>query len=450
MSRILLFLPCLFLLSCEEDVNPDYAAELSDPERYHQSVKRLTDVIVHDIFSPPVASRIYGYSSIAGYEALAAGNSNLESFAGQLTDLKPVPPPPVGQEISYELAALIAQLKVGRSLIFSEAKIDEYRSELMAEMIAIRPPLDVLEASVAYGETVADHIIDWYDGDRYKQTRTDPKYSISSDETKWQPTPPDYMDGIEPSWNKIRPFTLKSADQFVPAPPTAYDTTSGSQWMTEVLEVYNVFIGVEEAERAEREAIAKFWDCNPYVSHHVGHVMFATKKITPGGHWINIVGIAARQAEADFARTAEAYALTSIALFDGFISCWDEKYRSKLLRPETFINQHVDEQWAPLLQTPPFPEHTSGHSVISRAAAIVLTELFGTDFAFDDDSEQEYDLPTRSYPSFLAASEEAALSRLYGGIHYRPAIDVGITQGEAVGKYVLESTNTRLSLTQAQ
>ena len=124
------------------------------------------------------------------------------------------------------------------------------------------------------------------------------------------------------------------------------------------------------------------------------------------------------------------------SLADAFISCWDEKYRSNLVRPETVINKHIDEDWLPLLQTPPFPEYTSGHSVISSAAAIALTTIYGDKFAFDDTSEEEYGLPTRSYQSFLDASAEAAVSRLYGGIHYRPAIDNGVTQGQALGRYL--------------
>lgn len=450
MSRLLVSLLALGLLTtCAEDVNPNYQEEVANPEFFHRSVKQLTDVIVHDIFSPPVAGRIYAYASIAGYEALAAGDPNLQSLAGQVTDLTPAAPPSDDQEISYPLAAVAAQLKVGKSLIFSEPKMDGFRDELFAEIDAIGVPDEVFEASVAYGEQVADHIIAWYDGDMYKQTRTFPKYSITDDETKWQPTPPDYMDGIEPSWMKIRPFALDSATQFKPLPPTEYSMDPDSRWIKEVMEVYTVFDGVEPAEAEERKAIAQFWDCNPYVSHTVGHLMFATKKITPGGHWVNIAAIAARQADADFARTVETYAMVSMAMHDAFISCWDEKYRSSLLRPETFINRHIDEEWRPLLQTPPFPEHTSGHSVVSRACAVVLTDLYGDNFAFDDDSEEEYELPTRSYPSFLAASEEAAISRLYGGIHYRPAIDYGVEQGEQVGKHLLEQVETRQQITQA-
>lgn len=143
-------------------------------------------------------------------------------------------------------------------------------------------------------------------------------------------------------------------------------------------------------------------------------------------------------------RTAETYAMVSIALADGFISCWDEKYRSKLLRPETFINEHVDEDWVPLLQTPPFPEHTSGHSVISTAAGETLTKLYGDDFAYTDDVEVEYGLPKRSFGSFREAYQEAAISRLYGGIHYMPAIEYGVEQGKQVGGYILSNIETRM------
>ncbi|MFT4535582.1 MAG: membrane-associated phospholipid phosphatase, partial [Saprospiraceae bacterium] len=110
---------------------------------------------------------------------------------------------------------------------------------------------------------------------------------------------------------------------------------------------------------------------------------------------------------------------------------------SNLIRPETVINEYIDKDWLPTLQTPPFPEYTSGHSVISTAAATVLTSIYGNDFSFKDDTELEYGLPARSFVSFYAASQEAAISRLYGGIHYRPAIDNGVTQGKKLGDYVV-------------
>jgi hypothetical protein len=212
-----------------------------------------------------------------------------------------------------------------------------------------------------------------------------------------------------------------------------------SPFYKELMEVYVIGGQIEN----QGEDIAKFWDCNPYVSHHRGHAMFATKKITPGGHWMEISAIATMQAGSTYAETIHAHVRVSISLFDAFISCWDEKWRSVVVRPETLINQYIDETWAPLLQTPPFPEYTSGHSVISRAAALTLTELLGKNFAFEDISEMEYGLPSRSFDNFLQASEEAALSRLYGGIHYRMAIDNGLDQGDAIGNYINNTLKTR-------
>ena len=405
--------------------------DTTNPEFIHTSMKKVTDVIVHDIFSPPVASRIYAYTSLAGYEAMQPGNPNYQSLANQLTDFTVVPKPS-SEDISYELASVHAMLTVGKKLIFSEDKIQVFQDETYAKF-ENSLSRSTYQNSMEFGEAVANHVIAYSDKDNYKQTRTFPKFEVNlDDETRWQPTPPDYMEGIEPSWNKIRPFVIDSAQQFQPAFPTEYDLDENSLFYKELMEVYDVSKNLTE----EQTEIAQFWDCNPYVSTHKAHLMFATKKITPGGHWVNIVSIAARQANSNFIETLEAYTLTSLALADGFISCWDEKYRSNLVRPETVINKHIDEDWLPLLQTPPFPEYTSGHSVISSAAAVALTTIYGDDFAFDDTSEEEYGLTVRSFDSFYDACEEAAISRLYGGIHYRPAIDNGVTQGKALGKYL--------------
>jgi len=177
------------------------------------------------------------------------------------------------------------------------------------------------------------------------------------------------MDAVEPHWNKIRVFAIDSATQFTPPPPTPFSTEKGSDFYKDAYTVYETGVNLTEEQRN----IASFWDCNPFVMNVKGHVMFATKKISPGGHWINITANACRKSNADMAKSADAYLRVSLSLVDGFISCWDEKYRSVLIRPETYINQYIDENWVPLLQTPPFPEYTSGHSVISNAAAQALT-----------------------------------------------------------------------------
>lgn len=439
---ITLIFTLLNLASCRP--NPEqYQVQASNPELYRATVKQLTDVIVHDIFSPPVASRVYAYPSIAGYEIMASQDPDYKSLSGQLTDLKPIPKP-LNRDVNYPLASIQAFINVGTALVFSEDRMKKYEEKVYNQYQQMGMPQKMIDASKEYGNLVAKHILDWADKDNYKQTRTFPKYSIDQRPYRWQPTPPDYMDAIEPHWNKIRPFVIDSADQFLPQPPTPFDMEEGSNFYREVMEVYQVGKNIN----TEQLEIAKFWDCNPYVSHHQGHVMFATKKITPGGHWIGITDITTRSASSDFMETVEAFALVSISLADAFISCWDEKYRSELIRPETVINQYIDEDWIPVLQTPPFPEYTSGHSVISAAAATALTTVFGEPFPFEDTTELEYGLPSRSFESFYQASQEAAISRLYGGIHYMPACENGITQGKALGKFImanLVTSSSRLS-----
>lgn len=436
MKRIWVLIIFVFALSCKE--NTAYKEQLQDPELFQAAMKKLSDVIVYDIFSPPVASRVYAYPSIAAYEIIQKGNSsNFKSLAGQLNELEEIPDPE-SDKVNYNLAAIHAFLKIGQNLIFSEQKIEEFRDKIYTELDDKGLPSEVFKASTQYGDLVADHIMKWADGDMYKETRTFPKYTIKSEMEYWKPTPPDYMEGIEPHWTKIRTMAIDSSTQFIPEPPLEISMDEGSAFYKQLMEVYDVGKGLND----EQTEIAKFWDCNPYVSHHRGHAMFATKKITPGGHWIGITAIATRKAGSSFEETVHAYARVSIALFDAFISCWDEKWRSIVVRPETLINEHIDEKWVPLLQTPPFPEYTSGHSVISRAAAVALTNIYGDNFAFEDTTEMEFGLPKRDFNSFLEASEEAAISRLYGGIHYMMAIENGVEQGEQVGEYINKKIKT--------
>ena len=435
MRRIIYFgFLSVVLFSCKPEPKPIVLTS----EDFHASVDKVTEVMVHDIFSPPVASRIYAYPNIAAYEILAKDNTEYNSLSGQLRDLNAIPEPS-SEEVNFELAALIAHMDLSRKLIFSEDMITSYRDSLYS--VWTNSNEDVFTASRHYGLQVSERISSWMDKDNYKQTRTMPKFSVDTDEpSRWQPTPPAYMDGIEPHWNKIRPFIIDSAGQFKPTPPPPFSMEEGSAFFNEVKEVYDISNKItEKGDESEEVAIAQFWDCNPYVSVTRGHLMFATKKITPGAHWIGISKIAARKTNADVAKTVCTYTKTSIAIADAFISCWDEKYRSNLIRPETLINDHIDENWEPVLQTPPFPEYTSGHSVVSGAASEALTSLYGDNFAFDDDTEVQYGLPVRSFSSFRAAADEAAISRMYGGIHYRAAVEVGVKQGRDLGKFLVDN-----------
>jgi len=201
-----------------------------------------------------------------------------------------------------------------------------------------------------------------------------------------------------------------------------------------VREVYDINKNLTE----EQMKTATYWDDNPLVIMHSGHMMFGNKKITPGGHWMGICAIASRQSKADAVKTARAYALTSLALYDAFISCWDEKYRSSYIRPVTFINETFDNTWLPFLQTPPFPEYTSGHSTITASAATVLTSLFGDNFAFQDTSDLRYIGMQRHFNSFKEAAAEASISRVYGGIHYKFSVNTGAEMGLKLGNLIVE------------
>lgn len=422
----------LLFLSCNKK-----AEIVVSPLEYHALVDKVTEIMVNDIFSPPQASRVYVYPNLAAYEALNANSSNYASLIPQLNGFETyavIPKP--DENINLRLSALIAYMQVAEKLVFSEIVIQQYRDSLYTKWTNQNP--ESFKKARSYGELVALNVLKYMEADSYKETRTMPEYDFFDDHpNRWQPTPPAYMKGIEPHWSKIRPMVLDSASQFKPIPPPEFSLEKDSKFYKELEEVYLINNSIRAKGNDSPEiAIAQFWDCNPYVSITKGHYMFAKKKITPGAHWIGICKIAALKSEADFESTVYAYTKTSIAIFDAFISCWDEKYRSNLIRPETLIAEYMDKNWRPILQTPPFPEYSSGHSVVSNAAAKTLTSIFGEDFEFEDTSELAYGLPSRNFTSFNAAAQEAAISRLYGGIHYRAAIEEGAKQGVNVGNYI--------------
>jgi membrane-associated phospholipid phosphatase len=429
------------LAACSGTSGKARTSDVLDATPLHDAFHDVTSVIVYDIFSPPQASRVYAYASVAAYEVLRQTDSSYRSLAGQLNGLTPVPAREANAEYSLPLAGVHAMMSVATQLTFSRARMDTLRRAADEQYRKSGLSSAVYERSIAYGDTVAKHVLAWASKDNYKEMRGMPKYTVTKEVGRWVPTPPAYMDAVEPNWGKLRPFLLDSASEYRPEPPYPFDPKKGSLFYAQMQEVHDVGVGLTEEQRN----IAAFWDCNPYVMHVQGHTMFATKKITPGGHWMGIVGIASRQAHANILVAADAYARTALALADGFLSVWESKYVTNVIRPETVINTYLDDKWEPLLQTPPFPEYTSGHSVISTSAATVLSEQFGESVAFADSTEHEYGLPVRSFTSFKQAAEEAAISRLYGGIHYRRAITEGQAQGAKVGAHVVQRLLTHPS-----
>lgn len=438
MKRNFLIVFLFFILICACKKEEPIVVTESD---FHTSVDKVVEIMIHDIFSPPVASRVFAYPNIAAYEIMALGNAKYKSLVGQVSKLTSIPKPENEVGINYQLSALIVHIDLSRKLVFSEDMITPLRDSLYA--VWAEKNTYVFNNSKKYALEVSDHIQKWMDTDNYKQTRTMSKFNINSDDiSRWQPTPPSYMDGLEPHWNKIKPFILDSVTQFKPIPPPVFSMDKDSYFYKELKEIYDISNTITaKGDTSEEIEIAQFWDCNPYVSVTRGHLMFATKKITPGAHWIGITKIASKKSNYGFDDTVFAYTKASIAIFDAFISCWDEKFRSNLVRPETLINAYFNDNWKPILQTPPFPEYTSGHSVVSGAVSTALTSIFGDNFSFDDDTEVQFGLPVRSFKSFNSAAEEAAISRIYGGIHYRAAIEVGLKQGRDLGAFVVGKLN---------
>jgi hypothetical protein len=408
----------------------------SDPYPLHRAQQVLTNIIIHDIFSPPVASRIYFYAHASAYEIFIQEHDTYKSLRGQIAHFPAIPLPT--EKISYPLAGVYAMLETGKNLTFSEQMMAD-SIETILHLYRKKISTSLWNASIAYGKKISDVILQWARQDRYVETRKQKRYSFLKDEGKWLPTPPMYMAAVEPHWRDIRTLLLDSASQFKPEEPPPFSSKKESVFYEMAHHVY----ATSKQLTAEQKEIANFWDCNPFAVSVHGHINYATKKLSPGGHWLSIVEIASKQVHADLVKTSAAYTLTSIALFDGFISCWDEKYRSQLIRPESYIHAYIDEAWTPLLQTPPFPEYTSGHSVISTAAATVLSDFFGDEFLFNDTSEEAYGLKMRTFSSFQEACNEAAISRLYGGIHYLPAIELGQAQGKKVGQHVLKKLTLR-------
>ena len=429
------------IISCKQQSH-DYAKVFSDPVLYCKTVKKLNDVVLENNFPPMIASRNYAYANIAAYECVVAGDPNYISLAGQVKQLPEMPKPETGKQIDFHLAALFAFTKVGNAVTFPEGSMMGYYDELKKMADSTGMPESELSNTIAFSDTIAATILKWSKSDNYAQTRSAEKYTVTNEEGRWIPTPPMYGQAVEPHWREIRCMVMDSCSQFMPPRPPKFDVKDkNGEYYKAMLQIKNIGDSLSD----EQKNIADFWDDNPFKLNVSGHVMFATKKFSPAGHWMNIVGIAAEKAKADFSTTVAAYTETSIALFDAFISCWDEKYRSNFIRPETAINRYVDQEWRPFIQTPPFPSYTAGHATISAAAAETMTNWFGDHLSFTDTSSLEFGIKSREITSFRDAAKEAAKSRMYGGIHYSFDVEEGNKCGRLLGDMIVQKLKFKKS-----
>jgi hypothetical protein len=389
---------------------------------------QLYDLVKTERITPPPASRIYGLAAVTLYEAVVPGSRAHRSLAGQLNALTAVPQPARHRRYHWPTVANSALATTIRAL-FPEASpttreaIDALEQAFATEFQARVPPT-VYARSVAQGQAVAAAVAAWAATDGFAALHDCP-YTPPVGPGLWEPTPPAFAPPLEPCWGQLRPLVLASGDACAPPPPPVYSEDPASAFYAFGLEVYTTSVTLTEEQRT----IAWYWADN------------AGATGTPPGHWVAIVGQLARHEGLSLMAAAEGYARVGLAVADAFISCWHTKYTYNLLRPETYITRRIDPAWLPLLITQGFPAYTSGHATQSGAAATVLTDLFGiTPFTdtLHQDHQLEPPLAPRSFGSFDEAAEEAARSRLYGGIHYSFDNDHGLAQGRCIGQVIVD------------
>lgn len=403
----------------------------------HQWNRRLIETIMEDGFGPPIAARIHAYANLAAYQAGYHASAANQSLVGQLNAFTSCPEPDPAQTYDWRVAVVAAYQKASTKLVYRVHMTDSLAKAQM-QMLSAEVDPAVFDRSQSYGVSVAQAILDYSKGDNYTRTQGLPDWEWPKCEACWEPTPPNFGKPLSPYCGDVRTMVLSSTDQFPVQPPVTFSKEEGSDFWKAAVEVMDI----NKAITPEQKAIALHWNDNPVATMYHGHFVFNTRQISPGGHWMNIARHVLQDEQADMVPCLEVYTATAMALFDAFTACWAEKYRTSLIRPVTYINRYIDKDWEPLLQTPPFPEHSGGHSTITAAAAEVLTGFFG-DRSFVDSTEAEFGLPVRSFTTFRDAAWEASMSRLYGGIHYRRGCDAGNAHGTQIGQFVVTHVRFR-------
>ena len=417
------------------------AAEASDgvdgTDLVHEWNRLVIEVIMEDGFGPPIAARIHAYSNLAAYEAARHAEPAYRSMSGLLNGFSGVPQPSADSVYDWRVA-LVAAYQTACSKLLYRISISDSLAAVQFARLQKSVDAAVFQRSKAYGSSVGKAINVYAKADGYNRTQGLPDYEWPRCDSCWVPTPPNFAKPLSPYCGRVRTIVLKSSSEFPVPPSITFSKQRGSAFYKAAQEVYDISRALTEEQRH----IAEFWNDNPVLTAYHGHFIFNTRQISPGGHWMNIAEQVMTQKQSPMVQCLEIYAKLAFGLFDGFTACWQEKFRGNLIRPVTYINTHIDKSWEPFLQTPPFPEHASGHSTITAAAAEILTAYFG-DMPFVDSTEARFGFGVRSFTSFRQAAAEASLSRLYGGIHYRRGCDAGAEHGALIGKAVLARVRLR-------
>ncbi len=380
-------------------------------------------------YTPPVASRAFGYLGLIAFEAVASGSKQLSSLAGQLPQLTTVPKR--DGRLRYDEAAVLhgAFISAVKALFANTGPTGQRAMAANAKKLDViltsQVKASTLKRSLAYGEDVAVHILEWSKNDGGADIQLmgfASDYKVDDAPGRWKPTGPIRLQQLPllPKWGDNRTFALATAASCSLPPPPSYSEDKASQFYKEAMEVYET----SKTLTPEQKLIARFWSDDPMLSP------------TPPGHWLFIALDILKAKDASLEEHADVLARLGFALSDAFVACWKSKFDYDLLRPVTYIKNVIDKTWEPILITPPFPEYPSGHSTQSGAAATVLSTLFGENFDFEDKTHVREKFEGRPFKSFWDAANEAGISRLYGGIHFRAAVERGLEQGRCVGMAV--------------
>lgn len=367
--------------------------------------------------APPVASRALAILHASIYDAVNGITRTHEPFF--VSSAAPA-------SASIEAAAVAAAYRA-LVVLFPDQRetFDNFRRTSLSRI----PNGPHKEKGMTWGESVANQILAWRENDNADLVIPAP---ANSGPGSWVPTPPAFALYLLPQWGAVTPFAVPT-NMFRPAGPPPLQS---SEWAADYNEVKAYGGSSDSLRNPEQDSIAWFWADGAGTE-------------TPAGHWNQI----AREVAVMFGNTLEQnarlFALLNVAMADAAICAWDAKYAFNFWRPITAIRNGdidgnpatlPDPAWTPLIPTPPFPEYVSGHSTFSGAAAEVLRFFYGRDtVSFSIGSDL---LPgvTRQFFSFSEAAAEAALSRLYGGIHFRSAIQDGLTAGLQIGEWTVTQT----------
>ncbi|MFD0793106.1 vanadium-dependent haloperoxidase [Mucilaginibacter litoreus] len=433
MKRRCIIIAAMLLLISNACVKRGINIKLSE-RSVTRVINQMTAVMVHDVTNPPLAARFYAYACLAGYEVVVQ-KKGLASMKGVLNEFPVIAKPGGIQTYDVYLSATLAIYRTAEALQPSGYILKKDEDRFVDSCRSVGFSDAVISGSMAYANLVSKAVLNYAKHDGYVKISNYQRYTPGLKPGMWNPTPPSYMAPVEPYFYTVRPFTLDSASQFFTGNPVPFSLNKTSSFYKQMLESQKK--GADDLSREEIDA-ANFWDCNPFAVKAAGHMLVGLKKISPGAHWMGICSIACLQQKTGFVKALQIHTILSVALTDGFISCWDSKYKTNRIRPETAIRDYLDRSWKPFLQTPPFPEYVSGHSVISAVSANILSRFFGDHYGFTDSVESSYGIPPRRFNSFDQAAREAALSRFYGGIHFMDAIEEGLIQGKKVGDRVAD------------